>query len=143
MRHRLLDVDVLPGTHGVDDDLPVPVIRSRDNDAINFSVAQEILITPRHREIGTRDLARETGELAPIASEMRIFMLIYFAMTGMHALHMVIGIAVLAVITWMAHKRQFTPQWYAPVEIFGLYWHFVDIVWIFLFPLLYLVNRHG
>jgi cytochrome c oxidase subunit 3 len=84
-----------------------------------------------------------TGELAPIASEMRIFMLIYFAMTGMHALHMVIGIVVLAVITWMAHKRQFTPQWYAPVEIFGLYWHFVDIVWIFLFPLLYLVNRHG
>jgi cytochrome c oxidase subunit 3 len=43
----------------------------------------------------------------------------------------------------MAYKRQFTPQWYAPVEIFGLYWHFVDIVWIFLFPLLYLVNRHG
>jgi cytochrome c oxidase subunit 3 len=83
-----------------------------------------------------------TGELAPIASEMRIFMLIYFAMTGMHALHMVIGIGVLAVITWMAYKRQFTPQWYAPVEIFGLYWHFVDIVWIFLFPLLYLIGFH-
>ena len=84
-----------------------------------------------------------SGELAPIASEMRIFMILYFALTGMHALHMVIGIGVLAVITWMAMKRQFTPQWYAPVEIFGLYWHFVDIVWIFLFPLLYLVNRHG
>ena len=84
-----------------------------------------------------------TGELAPIANEMRLFMIIYFAMTGMHALHMIIGIGILAVITWMAVKRQFTPQWYAPVEIFGLYWHFVDIVWIFLFPLLYLVNRHG
>ena len=84
-----------------------------------------------------------TGELAPIASEMRIFMILYFALTGMHALHMVIGIGILAVITWMAIRRQFTPQWYVPVEIFGLYWHFVDIVWIFLFPLLYLVNRHG
>ena len=40
-------------------------------------------------------------------------------------------------------KEEFTPHWYTPVEIFGLYWHFVDIVWIFLFPLLYLVNRHG
>jgi cytochrome c oxidase subunit III len=84
-----------------------------------------------------------TGELAPIASQMRMFMIIYFAMTGMHALHMIIGIGILAVITRMAMKGEFSPTWYAPVEIFGLYWHFVDIVWIFLFPLLYLVNRHG
>ena len=84
-----------------------------------------------------------TGEHAGIASQMRIFMVLYFALTGMHALHMIIGIGILAVITWMAMKGEFSPQWYAPVEIFGLYWHFVDIVWIFLFPLLYLVNRHG
>jgi cytochrome c oxidase subunit 3 len=84
-----------------------------------------------------------TGEHAGIASQMRIFMVLYFALTGMHALHMIIGIGILAVITWMAIKGEFSPQWYAPVEIFGLYWHFVDIVWIFLFPLLYLVNRHG
>ena len=44
-------------------------------------------------------------------------------------------------ITWMAYKRRFSPAWYSPVEIAGLYWHFVDIVWIFLFPLLYLVDR--
>ncbi len=84
-----------------------------------------------------------TGDLAPIAGEMRLFMVLYFALTGMHALHMIIGIGILAVILWMAMKGEFTPGWYAPVEIFGLYWHFVDIVWIFLFPLLYLVNRHG
>jgi cytochrome c oxidase subunit III len=84
-----------------------------------------------------------TGEYAGIASQMRIFMVLYFALTGMHALHMIIGIGILAVITWMAMKGEFSPRWYAPVEIFGLYWHFVDIVWIFLFPLLYLVNRHG
>ena len=84
-----------------------------------------------------------TGEYAPIASQMRMFMVLYFALTGMHALHMIIGIGILAVITRMAIKGEFSPQWYSPVEIFGLYWHFVDIVWIFLFPLLYLVNRHG
>ena len=74
---------------------------------------------------------------------MRIFMVLYFAMTGMHALHMIIGIGILAVIMWMAMKGAVLAAWYTPVEIFGLYWHFVDIVWIFLFPLLYLVNRHG
>ena len=84
-----------------------------------------------------------TGEYAGIASQMRIFMVLYFALTGMHAVHMIIGIGILAVITRMAMKGEFTPHWYAPVEIFGLYWHFVDIVWIFLFPLLYLVDRAG
>ncbi len=82
------------------------------------------------------------GELAPVANEMRMFMILYFALTGMHALHMIIGIALLLVIMNMARKGAFTPRWYTPVEMFGLYWHFVDIVWIFLFPLLYLVNRH-
>jgi cytochrome c oxidase subunit 3 len=82
------------------------------------------------------------GELAPIASQVRLFMILYFALTGMHALHMIVGIAVLLVIMGMAWKGAFTPQWFTPVEIFGLYWHFVDIIWIFLFPLLYLVNRH-
>ena len=82
------------------------------------------------------------GELAPIANQMRMFMVLYFALTGMHALHMIIGIVLLLVIMNMARKGAFTPRWYTPVELFGLYWHFVDIVWIFLFPLLYLVNRH-
>ena len=82
------------------------------------------------------------GELAPVANQMRMFMILYFALTGMHALHMIIGIVLLLVIMNMARKGAFTPRWYTPVELFGLYWHFVDIIWIFLFPLLYLVNRH-
>jgi len=85
----------------------------------------------------------QSEELAPIASQVRIFMVIYFALTGMHALHMIIGLGILSVILRMAIRGDFTKQWYIPVEIFGLYWHFVDIVWIFLFPLLYLVHRHG
>jgi cytochrome c oxidase subunit 3 len=76
--------------------------------------------------------------------QVEIFLSLYFAMTGLHALHMVIGFGLLSVIAWMAYKRKFSPEWYAPVEMAGLYWHFVDIVWIFLFPLLYLVDRaHG
>jgi cytochrome c oxidase subunit 3 len=77
----------------------------------------------------------------PHARQVEIFLSLYFAMTGLHALHMVIGFGLLSVIAWMAYRRRFSPDWYAPVEMSGLYWHFVDIVWIFLFPLLYLVDR--
>jgi cytochrome c oxidase subunit 3 len=73
--------------------------------------------------------------------QVEIFLSLYFTMTGLHALHMVIGFGLLSVIAWMAYKRRFSPTWYTPVEMAGLYWHFVDIVWIFLFPLLYLVDR--
>jgi cytochrome c oxidase subunit 3 len=60
----------------------------------------------------------------------------------MHALHMIIGAIVITPIIFMAIRGRFSERYYAPVEIFGLYWHFVDIVWIFLFPLLYLIGRH-
>ena len=77
----------------------------------------------------------------PHANQVQIFISLYFAMTGLHALHMLIGFVLLSVIAWMAYKGRFSPEWYTPVEMSGLYWHFVDIVWIFLFPLLYLVDR--
>jgi cytochrome c oxidase subunit 3 len=78
----------------------------------------------------------------PLARTAQIFFSFYFAMTGMHALHMVIGIGLLAALIVKARRSRFSPSYYTPVEITGLYWHFVDIVWIFLFPLLYLVGRH-
>lgn len=77
----------------------------------------------------------------PEAQHVQIFFSLYFSLTGLHALHMLIGFGLLSVIAWMAYKRRFSPEWYTPVEMSGLYWHFVDIVWIFLFPLLYLVDR--
>jgi cytochrome c oxidase subunit 3 len=73
---------------------------------------------------------------------VQMFYWIYFAMTGLHALHMIIGLGILAVLVYMAYRGSFSPEYHAPVEISGLYWHFVDIVWIFLFPLLYLIGRH-
>lgn len=74
--------------------------------------------------------------------KVRIFFWIYFAMTGLHALHMIIGLAIMTWLLWKAWRGTFTTEYYAPVEVTGLYWHFVDIVWIFLFPLLYLLGRH-
>jgi cytochrome c oxidase subunit 3 len=72
----------------------------------------------------------------------QIFYSLYFGMTGLHALHMIIGIPIIATIGAMAWKGRFSAAYYTPVEIVGLYWHFVDIVWIFLFPLLYLIGAH-
>jgi cytochrome c oxidase subunit 3 len=89
--------------------------------------------------------ATHTAAAAPSNTELQqhtqIFFSLYFTMTGLHALHMIIGIALLAVITWMAWLGKFDAQYYTPVEMSGLYWHFVDIVWIYLFPLLYLIDR--
>ena len=81
--------------------------------------------------------------LAPdMAQKVQIYFFLYFAMTGMHAVHMLIGLGLLAWLTWRAHRGEFTSGYVAPIENFALYWHFVDIVWLFLFPLLYLINRH-
>lgn len=74
--------------------------------------------------------------------KVRIFFFIYFVMTGLHALHMIVGLGLMAWLLWKAAKGTFNAEYYMPVEMSGLYWHFVDIVWIFLFPLLYLLGRH-
>jgi len=75
-------------------------------------------------------------------AHVQLFFCMYFAMTGLHASHVTIGIGLLAVMAFRASKGAFTPQYYTPIEISGLYWHFVDLVWIFLFPLYYLIARH-
>jgi cytochrome c oxidase subunit III len=74
--------------------------------------------------------------------KVRIFYWIYFVMTGLHALHMIVGLGLMTWLLWKAWRATFSHDYFAPVEMSGLYWHFVDIVWIFLFPLLYLLGRH-
>jgi cytochrome c oxidase subunit III len=64
-------------------------------------------------------------------------------MTGLHALHMVVGIGLIVFFAVLAGRGRYTAAYYSPIEVLGLYWHFVDLVWIFLFPLLYLVHGHG
>jgi len=70
----------------------------------------------------------------------QIYFSLYFVMTGLHALHMIIGIGIFVWLLWAAWKGRFTPEYHTPLEIGGLYWHFVDIIWIYLFPLLYLID---
>ncbi|NNE99155.1 MAG: hypothetical protein HKN25_09070 [Pyrinomonadaceae bacterium] len=77
-----------------------------------------------------------------LSGKIQIFFWIYFVMTGLHALHMIIGLGIMLWLLYMAWKGTYSAEFYSPVEISGLYWHFVDIVWIFLFPLLYLLGRH-
>ncbi len=81
--------------------------------------------------------------LAPdMAQHAQIFFFLYFALTGVHALHMIVGCSVLLVLLFRARAGAYTTGHTSMIQNFGLYWHFVDIVWIFLFPLLYLISRH-
>lgn len=75
-------------------------------------------------------------------SHVQLFYTLYFLMTGMHAFHMVVGAGLLIWLIVLSMKGKFGPHNFMKVELTGFYWHFVDIVWVFLFPLLYLVNRH-
>ena len=77
-----------------------------------------------------------------LAAQAQMFYVLYFFMTGLHAFHMVIGLGIYTWLLWRAKRREFSLEYYSPLEAGGLYWHFVDIVWIFLFPLLYLIGRH-
>jgi len=79
---------------------------------------------------------------APYTQPAKMYFTLYFAMTGLHAAHMIVGCGLLTVLIVMAWRGRFTPEYHSPVEISGLYWHFVDIIWIFLYPLLYLIGRH-
>ncbi len=89
----------------------------------------------------------DNGTIIPLQPDevphAQLFFAIYFAMTGMHALHMVIGCGLFSVLAVLAWKGHYTPGYYTPIENAGLYWHLVDIIWIYLFPLLYLISRHS
>lgn len=77
----------------------------------------------------------------PHANQVQLFFSLYFATTGLHAIHMIIGIGVLFYFVYKAARNHFTSLSYDPVEMLGLYWHFVDIAWVFIFPLYYLIDR--
>jgi cytochrome c oxidase subunit 3 len=90
-----------------------------------------------------RDLLKKTLALDPdLNAHAQLYYSAYFGMTGLHALHMIIGAGLLFWLLKNSLTGIYTPQWNTPVDTVGLYWHFVDIVWIYLFPLLYLIDRH-
>lgn len=96
-----------------------------------------------------KELALEKEELdkafaqdPDINAHSQLYFSLYFGMTGLHALHMIVGAGLLVWLIQGSFRGRFTPLYNTPVELVGLYWHFVDIVWIYLFPLLYLIDRH-
>jgi cytochrome c oxidase subunit 3 len=88
------------------------------------------------------DFSFEPGASPATNAHAQLFFSLYFAMTGLHALHMIIGAGLLLWLIKESLRGRFNAAYNTPVENVGLYWHFVDIVWIFLFPLLYLIDRH-
>ena len=78
--------------------------------------------------------------VGPEPYNVQVFFGIYFMMTGLHGIHVIAGMAVIAWILWRARRGEFGPEYFSPVDFTGLYWHLVDLVWIFLFPLLYLIT---
>ncbi len=98
----------------------------------NFSIEQFVHPTNPHAIALAPDMAEKT----------QVYFSLYFAMTGMHALHMIIGISILLILVYRASRGAYTDGHISTIENFGLYWHFVDIIWIFLFPLLYLISRY-
>jgi cytochrome c oxidase subunit III len=86
----------------------------------------------------------DNGKQIPVNSkEAELFFSLYFVMTGMHALHMIIGCGLFGTLAVLAWKGHYTANYFTPIENAGLYWHLVDIIWIYLFPLLYLISRHS
>ena len=76
------------------------------------------------------------------ARKMELFFVLYFFMTGLHAIHLIIGIALVGVMAWLSWRGWFSGGGATQIEVTGLYWHFIDIVWVFLYPLLYLIDVH-
>jgi len=90
----------------------------------------------------TEALKIPAGATPHVIKQTELFFVFYFFMTGLHATHMIIGIGVMAWMAALARRGRFTREYYTPLELTGLYWHFVDMVWVFLFPLLYLIELH-
>jgi cytochrome c oxidase subunit III len=76
------------------------------------------------------------------AHRMEMFFVLYFFMTGLHAVHLIIGIALVGVMAYLSWIRWFSGGGSVQIEVTGLYWHFVDVIWVFLYPLLYLIDVH-
>ena len=97
---------------------------------------------PKEIALEKEEVAKAFASDPDTNSHAQLYFSLYFAMTGLHALHMIVGAGLVIWLISASLRGRFTPQYNTPVEIIGLYWHFVDIVWIYLFPLFYLIDRH-
>jgi cytochrome c oxidase subunit 3 len=102
---------------------------------LHIGVAQ---IQPRHQLTAHEE--HELESMGPPPEHTNMFFSIYFAMTGLHGIHVLFGIGVFTWLLIRAVKGHFTPDYFGPIDYAALYWHIVDLIWIFLFPLLYLIH---
>ncbi len=84
----------------------------------------------------------QQGLLPDQVPQVKLFLMFYWILTPIHALHLTLGIIAVLIVMALARRSHFSPVYYSPVEVLGLYWHFVDVVWIFLLPMLYLLGTH-
>jgi cytochrome c oxidase subunit 3 len=108
---------------------------------ISFLVLKGVEYTAEYKEQLLPGLGFDFS--GPHAHAVHLFFSFYLVATGLHAVHVAVGIAVLAVIGLRAHQRGYSDRYHSPLTVAGLYWHFVDLVWIFLFALIYLPGRSG
>jgi len=109
--------------------------------ACGFLIVKYIEYTGKfHHGIMPAGLYTGVNEFAASSDAFKLFFSFYFVMTGIHAAHVVIGMGLILWIMRRAARGEFTGGYYTPVELVGFYWHFVDLVWIFLFPMLYLIG---
>ncbi|MFV1967340.1 MAG: cytochrome c oxidase subunit 3 family protein [Pirellulaceae bacterium] len=109
---------------------PPPDDAIPQGDAEDHGAAEEALSTEPHGEKTFRAEPKNVG----------VFFSIYFVMTGLHGLHVIIGMAAIGWILRRAMLGHFSDRYFGPVDYVGLYWHLIDLIWIYLFPLLYLID---
>ncbi|HUJ61968.1 MAG TPA: cytochrome c oxidase subunit 3 [Kofleriaceae bacterium] len=116
---------------------PPPVDMFAEQPQAGFQLGQRA-IHPVH--IPTVEEEHELEAAGPPPEHTNLFLTIYFAMTGLHGIHVLFGVFVFLWLLIRAIKGQFTPDYFGPIDYAALYWHIVDLIWIFLFPLLYLIH---
>ena len=132
--HEEWEKHLVPGPHFSAARLKIPTLET--SSSLSTEERGEVAVTAK----AASSLVLPVRTFAERRAQM--FFVFYFFLTGLHALHMVIGLVFLAIIARMASKGRFTAAYSNPLEVAGLYWHFIDIVWVFLYPLLYLVAIH-
>lgn len=94
-----------------------------------------------YRDMYRSGLVPGPGFSETVPPQTELFVFLYFAMTGLHAVHMLAGLAAMSWLFRLNQLGRFSAKAHEPVKMVGLYWHFVDCVWVFLYPLLYLIPR--
>ena len=125
---------LIPGAHFRTSSLKLPTL----------ATAAELKTGPLADKDMTVRTAADWSVTAQVFATRRaqLFFVFYFFMTGLHMAHMVIGLGLVSWMVALARRGRFTASYHTPLEMAGLYWHFIDIVWVFLYPLLYLVELH-